>query len=57
MRGCFHEPCGAGLRPSPREFLAPHVLAGVLVFVRRLHFDSAIAAGSYPLSVLLSHVV
>ena len=42
-----------GLRPFPRELLAPHVLADVLVFVRRVHFDSAIAAGRYPSCVLL----
>ena len=57
MRGFSHESCGAGLRPSPREFLASYVLADVLVLVWRLHLYSVIAAGSYSLSIVSCYVL
>ena len=44
----WRRPCGTGLRPGPRELLAPHDVADDLVFVLRAHFDSAIAASGDP---------
>ena len=44
----WRRPCGTGLRPGPRELLAPHDVADDMVFVLRAHFDSAIAASGDP---------
>ena len=41
-------PCGTGLRRGPRELLAPHIVADVLVFVLCVQFHSVMAAGGYP---------
>ena len=47
----------AGLRPCPRELLATHSVVGGLLFVRRVHFESAIAEGGYPRCVLSHHML